>query len=108
MHLQHIADECHNIALTKGWWENTPENYIPEKLALIHSEISEALEAYRENQLTGMEDDGKPVGLDSELADAVIRIFDLSGYMGIDIEEIIKKKMAYNMTRPHRHGGKRA
>ena len=46
----------------------------------------------------------KPEGYAIELADAVIRIADLCGYMGIDLEAAIREKMAYNATRPHKHG----
>lgn len=49
----------------------------------------------------------KPCGIPSELADIVIRVADLSGRHGIDLERAIKEKMAYNATRSHRHGGKK-
>lgn len=48
----------------------------------------------------------KPCGVPSELADTVIRIFDMAGRWGIDLERAIREKMAYNATRPVRHGGK--
>lgn len=48
----------------------------------------------------------KPVGIPSELADIVIRVFDAAGRYGIDLEKAINEKMAYNATRPQRHGGK--
>lgn len=48
--------------------------------------------------------DGKPEGIAVELADAVIRIADLCGALGIDLEEVIAKKMGYNESRPYRHG----
>lgn len=46
----------------------------------------------------------KPRGFDIEVADALIRIFDLCGAKGINIEEALRTKMAYNRSRPHRHG----
>jgi NTP pyrophosphatase (non-canonical NTP hydrolase) len=49
----------------------------------------------------------KPEGIPSELADIVIRVFDMCGRYGIDLEAAIKEKMEYNTTRPHRHGGKK-
>lgn len=49
---------------------------------------------------------GKPEGVPSELADEIIRILDICGHYGIDIERIVDEKMVYNGTRPHRHGGK--
>lgn len=48
--------------------------------------------------------DAKPEGVAVELADAVIRIADLCGYLGIDLDTVISEKMAYNETRPFKHG----
>ena len=91
-----IAREVHLNAIEKGWWET--DRPIPEILALIHSEVSEALEAYRKFDNDNFAE---------ELADTVIRIFDLSVKLGIDIEKEIIKKHEFNKTRPYRHGGKR-
>lgn len=49
----------------------------------------------------------KPIGTAVELADALIRIFDLCGFYGIPLEEALLVKMQYNKTRPYRHGGKK-
>lgn len=67
-------------------------------IALIHSEASEALEAHRNNE--GQE------RIAEELADIVLRVGVLSGDMGIDLEKAIVSKMAYNQSRPYKHGGK--
>jgi NTP pyrophosphatase (non-canonical NTP hydrolase) len=48
------------------------------------------------------------VGFPSELADIVIRVADLAGALGIDLAEAIRIKLAFNRTRTHRHGGKKA
>jgi NTP pyrophosphatase (non-canonical NTP hydrolase) len=92
------------------------DNYIASKLALIHSEVSEALEALREgnhaavlgsNSLIETEEDehpGKPYGFMSELADIVIRVGDLAGIVGGDLEAALELKMEYNETRPFKHG----
>lgn len=49
----------------------------------------------------------KPCGIPTELADIIIRVLDLAGKEGIDIQAAVEEKMAFNATRPHRHGGKK-
>ena len=110
MTIQKLIIDSHETSTSKGWWEN-PDRNIGELLALIHSEISEALEVYREQGNDGLkktwtENDGKPEGFTIELADAVIRIADLCGALGLELEEALETKMEYNRSRPQRHGGK--
>lgn len=216
MLLSEIIEKAHANSRDKGWWDGVElplsgVRFVPEKIALIHSEISEALECYRDGQMAaeyiGPEGGSpysqaeadeimaragllqnpvrlKPVGFPSELADVVIRCADLLGALGaepegtdcpddrppqpvthvgdnltvvlaggqiipdsmaylhlevskafqvmldrdyliyglvqvahetyaiarannIDLDAAIQTKMAYNTTRPHRHGGKR-
>lgn len=80
-----------------------------ESIALIHSELSEALEEWRvwKNTLY-WSPDNKPEGVGAELADVLIRLLHLSATLGIDLDHIVGLKMEYNNTRSHRHGGKRA
>jgi len=78
------------------------------KLALVHSEVSEALEALRDGKLALWLDGEKPEGMSTELADTVIRILHLGGLLGLDIEHAMEVKMAYNQGRPYRHGGRLA
>lgn len=143
--IQQLVERSHRLAVEKGWHETWPDGKVKshtvpigEKLALIHSEISEALEAFREHgvfrrcpncngvgEFDGVKcaagcnagfmaswvypaDDLKPEGFVVELADAVIRIADLCGALGLDLAAAIEQKHAYNATRPYRHGGKRA
>lgn len=111
MTIRELVEKAHATAREKGWWDGDNHN-IPEKLALIHSEISEALECYRnKHEALGMridEETSKPEGLGVELADAVIRIADFCGMYGIDLQGCINAKMTYNQRRPYRHGGKLA
>lgn len=112
MKIRRMCKEAHQTAVEKGWWDN-PRS-VPELLCLVHSELSEALEDHRKDPLLdktidfvyGDGEEPKPVGFPIEIADAFIRLGDLCEYYGIDIEAAIKIKMAYNKTRPHRHGGK--
>lgn len=91
--------------LNKHWWED-PATGQPiqrnhgELLALIHSEVSEALEADRKDLM----DDKLPhrKGLEVELADAVIRICDMAGGLGLDLGGALAEKLAYNAQR-HDH-----
>lgn len=106
---------CHSISVEAGWWkpeELTDPQAHAVKIALIHSEISEALEAVRK----GGHDKHIPdrLAVEVELADAVIRIFDLAGALELDIEGAMAEKLEYNSKRAdhrievrHIVGGKR-
>lgn len=108
--LNQYGRDIHAYAKSKGWWEK-PRN-VGELLALLHSEISEALEEYRRpgefkpDEIRFVK--GKPEGFGIELADLFIRLMDMSGAMGIDMEKMVEVKMAYNEKRPYRHGNKKA
>jgi NTP pyrophosphatase (non-canonical NTP hydrolase) len=121
----------HNNAVNKGFWDSeedfkkieqgeeaqfsgfliTKEQFIRymvignqvEKLALIHSEVSEALEALRSGNPPS---DKIPQhsSLSEELSDAIIRIFDLAGKLGLNLEKAINDKHDFNTGRPHKHG----
>lgn len=155
--LNELAQQVHQTAVEHGWWEcatcgglggiPTVSEYnetcptckgtgkhrnTAELLALVHSEVSEALEALRKPELDAICDKcvdgyktGYPVGLApkcrkcngtggalagsrfaEELADVVIRVLDIAAGHGIDIEAAVAEKHAYNVTRPHKHGGK--
>jgi len=108
--LNAYGDHIHSWAKQKGWWENPRP--VPELLALLHSEISEALEEYRmpgkfePSKIRYVK--GKPEGFGVELADVFIRLMDMSNALGIDMEKMVQVKMDYNSTRPYRHGNKKA
>lgn len=104
--VRELVQVAHANAVAKGFHDPSPS--FGDLIALAHSELSEALEAYRENGLaSGVSGNGKPEGVASELADTVIRIADMCGALGIDLEAAIVAKVAYNAGRPYRHGGKR-
>ena len=121
MTIREWQKKIHEWARSKGWWGDAvwDRGIVAEKLLLIHSEITEAVEEYRNGR--GLNEvyfptapggehprppDCKPEGFPTELADAVIRIFDLAEACGIDLDMEIECKMNYNETRPHKHGGK--
>lgn len=104
-----LSYAVHNLAIAKGWYDgqDRTNDAIGAKLALCHSELSEALECIRTGDTEArVTDSGKPEGLPSELADVVIRVLDLAGWLQIDLGEAIRAKHAFNATRPYRHGGK--
>lgn len=134
MNLNEWAKEIHANAVLHGWWED--ERSLPEVLMLCVSELSEALEEYRDmmpdvyhvcdesNNRSACDEQGcgdynngaceldgmnpKPEGIAVEMADCIIRILDYAGRMGWDMDGIIRQKHEYNKTRPYRHGGKKA
>lgn len=100
--------EVHALAVEKGWWDGKARQ-IGEQVANMHAELSEAWEHYRNGHMVAFHDQmGKPDGFPIELADVVIRVMDTCEALGIDLEEMIALKHAYNTSRPHRHGGKLA
>jgi NTP pyrophosphatase (non-canonical NTP hydrolase) len=103
--IRDIQQAVHKTAVEHGWWE--APRPAGEVLMLMVTELAEAMEAYRR----GNPESEKIPGfskMEEELADVVIRLLDYAGGEGFDIEGALVAKMAYNETRPYRHGGKLA
>lgn len=98
-----LGDEIIEINRANGWNVLCPELWkdetkVPSVIALIHSEASEALEAFRKDDLENFSE---------ELADIVIRVLDCAAGLEIDIDDAVAKKLEKNRGRGYRHGGKR-
>jgi NTP pyrophosphatase (non-canonical NTP hydrolase) len=117
--LNYMAREIAKWSEGKGWetnWRN-----VPEKLMLVVTELAEAMECYRnfsQDDIQSLDASKGKVdfstdrptdalnGFRREIADAVIRLLNLSASLGIDIETEIAAKMEINEKRPFKHGGK--
>lgn len=104
MHINEAVKWVGDWAIRKGW-RDIPKPPL-EIHMLIVTEIAEATEEARKKNPDVYEVDGKWEGEATELVDAVIRIFDYFALKGWDFEDILKKKMEYNESRPYRHGNK--
>jgi len=132
MNLTELSKKIHQGNRSKGFYDD--EVNIGEKLALVHSEVSEALEAHRKGHFAGLaryrddlleaadiegltmqesdiafkESFEKYVknSFEDEIADVIIRCLDLCGFMDIDIESHVSLKLNYNKLRAYKHGKK--
>ena len=118
--LNKLRDEVHENAKNKGFWDNQRET--GTLLMLCVSELAEAMEADRKDRYADLEliekdkedfidfkwsfENSIKDTFEDELADAIIRILDICGSRGIDIDKHIELKMKYNATRERMHGKK--
>jgi len=127
MKINEISKEIHQNNIDKGFWEDKETKNVGELLMLVVSELSEALEAHRKGRhanINGFEmEKGYHVHGDKlnfeqsfqvhikdtfedEIADAVIRLFDVASGLDFDLEFFIRHKLDYNKTRPYKHNKK--
>lgn len=126
MKISELQERAYRQSADKGFHDNEPTegrallSLNAERIALIHSELSEALEELRNGKAAnetyyptqgrheGWEQGPfKPEGVPSEMADVVIRVLDFCGANNIDLEAMILEKLDYNATRANKHGGKK-
>lgn len=109
---ERMQEEVFRLNNSKGWFDE--DRSVGDMVALLHSEVSEILEAYRtskfedatEHPVIDMGVLPKPEGVGSEMADCLIRLLDMAKRWDVDLAAEFTRKMAFNWTRQYRHGGK--
>ena len=101
MNIDEMAQAAFANSRDKGFWDENPRNK-GEMIALMHSELSEMLEGVRK---PGPDEHCPDFTKEEvELADLLIRAGDYAAGHGLRVTEALQAKMAYNRSRPHKHG----
>lgn len=108
-----LGQQQNDWAHEKGWWDPGKRKTFGEQLVMFHSEVSEALEEWRNGHTfdeiyysTDSQGRDKPEGIAVELADLLLRVLDTCHEEGIPLLEALRQKVEYNQGRPYRHGDK--
>lgn len=117
--LSSAEEDVYRVNVANGWFDD--DRTVGDDIALLHTEASEMFEAYREgglgdqtaitaSDITGVRQPGdalpKPEGFGSEAADVLIRLLDTCKRRGVNLAWEFERKLAFNATRGHKHGGK--